>query len=1039
MSVKCPKCQVENPETKQFCGDCGTPLPSAKSPRPEVTETLQTPVKELTTGSTFAGRYQIIEELGKGGMGRVYKVLDNKIKEKVALKLIKPEVASDKETIERFNNELRLSRKVRHKNVCGMFDIGEAEGAHFITMEYVHGEDLKSMIRMSGSLSIGMVLSVGKQVCDGLAEAHSLGVIHRDLKPQNIMIDKGGNAKIMDFGIARSIRERGITGAGIMIGTPEYMSPEQIEAKDVDQGSDIYSLGVILYEMATSRVPFEGETALSIAVKHKTEIPKDPKSLNPNIPDDLKRLILRCLEKDKMKRYQSAAEVEAELDKIEKGIPTIERVVPEKKTVTSKQITVTLSRKKLFIPTVVIAFVAIAAVIWFAFLKKNAPLLPEQRRSIAVISFENQTGDKAYDYLSKMIPNLLITSLEQSGNFNVTTWERLYDLLKQVGKPDAEFIGRDLGFELCQKDAVEVIVLGSVNKAGNTFVTDAKIFEVATKKLLSTANSRGDNPDSILKNQVDDLSRQIARNAGPSQGKEAAQAKRIGELTTNSPEAYKCYLMGMEEVAKNRPSRPYFEKAVDLDPNFAMALSRLGGESLKKAMSLSKNVSEKERLYIEARYALDIEQDRLKSISILEQIAHKYPKEKSAYYALGISLAGQYKLPEAIAMYLKAVEIDPYYVMAWTMMGYAYFELNDNEKGLEAYKHAVSARPDYAQAHDSLAEGYLKVGRLDESIESYNKALQADPNYFPSMVYLSYVYALKEDFSQATRWIDNFLSVAAPEYKIRGYLLKAFYLFLLGSTEKSLSYIQMAADLAENIKSSIYRAYADWLRAWIYYSLGDFDRSQKDNDNSFSALIKASPNATILYKIGHRFLDGLIALEQKKSDLARSDLKEIESLSADSSITNWRWSQERARFESEWLRAIIALQESSLNEVIKILGDPETVGRVPDSGYVALYGWIRYNTPFQRDALARAYAERGDFNKAITEYERLIMFDPKSPSRVLIHPIYHYRLGKLYEQKGLKDEAKTQYQRFLDLWKDADAGQPEVENARKRLAGLQGK
>jgi len=221
-------------------------------------------VNELTTGSTFAGRYQIIEELGKGGMGRVYKVLDTKISEKIALKLIKPEVASDRETIERFSNELKLARKIRHKNVCGMFDIGEADGSHFITMEYVSGEDLKAMIRMSTGLTMGTVLSIGKQVCQGLAEAHSLGVVHRDLKPQNIMIDRGGNAKIMDFGIARSVREKGITGAGIMIGTPEYMSPEQTEAKDVDQRSDIYSLGIILYEMATGRVPLNSASTMTM-------------------------------------------------------------------------------------------------------------------------------------------------------------------------------------------------------------------------------------------------------------------------------------------------------------------------------------------------------------------------------------------------------------------------------------------------------------------------------------------------------------------------------------------------------------------------------------------------------------------------------------------------------------------------------------------------------------------------------------------------------------------------------------------------------
>ena len=213
MANKCPACHSVNPETSRFCAGCGTQLPPTHDPSPVLTITLQTPLRELTTGSTFAGRYQIIEELGKGGMGKVYKVFDTKIKEKVALKLIRPEIASDQDTIERFSNEIRLARRIGHRNVCRMFDIGEAEGAHFITMEYVHGEDLKSMIEMSGSLSLGMLLNVGKQVCDGLAEAHGLGVIHRDLKPQNIMIDKHGNAKIMDFGIARSVREKGITGA----------------------------------------------------------------------------------------------------------------------------------------------------------------------------------------------------------------------------------------------------------------------------------------------------------------------------------------------------------------------------------------------------------------------------------------------------------------------------------------------------------------------------------------------------------------------------------------------------------------------------------------------------------------------------------------------------------------------------------------------------------------------------------------------------------------------------------------------------------
>jgi len=362
--MKCPRCQNENPEGTRFCGRCGHELPGSGETVASATATFQTPGKGLERGTTFARRFEIIEEIGKGGMGTVYKAYDSKIREVVALKLLKPEIASDLEVIERFRNEIKLARQVSHRHVCRMYDLGEEWLSIYISMEYVAGEDLKKFIHRAGHLNEAKALDLAKQILEGLVEAHRLGVVHRDLKPQNIMIDRDGNAKIMDFGIARSLHTKGVTGTGVIIGTPEYMAPEQAEGRDVDHRADIYALGAILFEMVTGRVPFEGETPLSIVLKHRSEPPVDPQTINTQISEGMSRVILKCLEKNRESRYQSAAAVLEDLVQVEKGLPVARQATIRSKPLTTREITVKFSLKKALVPGLIVAGVVIAGSIY---------------------------------------------------------------------------------------------------------------------------------------------------------------------------------------------------------------------------------------------------------------------------------------------------------------------------------------------------------------------------------------------------------------------------------------------------------------------------------------------------------------------------------------------------------------------------------------------------------------------------------------------------------------------------------------------------
>lgn len=1050
MPITCPKCHFDNPDDTAYCGKCATPLPASKESPTSQTETIQTSIKELTAGSTFAGRYHIVEEIGKGGMGRVYRAIDKKLNEEVALKLIRPEIAGDEQTLERFRNELKIARKISHRHVARMYELLEEQGVHFITMEYVAGQDLRGLIRQTGQLTVRKAVSVASQVLEGLAEAHRLGIVHRDLKPSNIIVDREGSARVIDFGIARTAETKGQTGEGAIIGTPEYMAPEQVEGKSADRRADLYALGVILFEMVTGRPPFEGETPLSIAVKHKTDPPPDPRSLAPQIPDELDRVILRSLEKDRDKRYQTSEEFLAALAAVEVDVPTTERTTQTRRSATSKKITVELTPKKFVLPAVALtAILAAVVLLWHPWVSRKAASVPRVEHSVAVISFDNLTGDPQYDSLVRAVPNLMITKFEAMGLPLVMTWERLRDLLKQMGRDPETPVDKETGFEVCRREGIAVLITGEVTKAGNVFVTNLKALDAGTKISLASASSQGQGEESILLRQIDDLAARVYQKLGPTPpkaGDVSGEESSVADFTTSSIEAYNDFLKGRDLYDKGyfEEARQALLNAVETDPGFAVARLYLayvyGGlrsvklqeEAYEKAKALSGRATEKERFYIEASYAASIEKDREKMFRILRELTAKYPKEKRALVTLASYYLGKKMFPEALGELDKALALDPDYGRALELFAYLYMGMGEMEKATDYLKRYTAVNPDDANPYAALGDLYFHAGGLDEAIASYREALRIKPNYGVDE-WIAYIQAIKGEYREALGTIDGYFQKAPSRgLQARGQMWRAYFFHMVGRRDAAMKEADLAIESWRHINSygvSVIKM----LEAWFCYDRGEYDKGRQlmqeyvDFNESYDP-----PNVRLNESLIRNYL-ALLEAREGRIGPARKSLERAALLlsQARNDIPNWAALERSLNLIA---KAEIELADGRPEAAVTIM-EKEFALVCPDMSAPEL---MQHNMPLEQDVLARAYKRLGNLDKAIETYLKLLSFDPASPDRRIRIPVYHYRLGRLYEDKGLQDKAAEQYRVFVDLWKDADPGLPEVEDAKKRMSGLKG-
>jgi serine/threonine protein kinase/Tfp pilus assembly protein PilF len=802
MARKCPRCDSENTDTARFCSNCAAPLSDRYGAVP--TKTMETPSADLTTGSTFAGRYQIIEELGEGGMGKVYKVLDKETNEKVALKLIKPAIASDEKTIERFRNELSTARKISQKYVCRMYDLNREEGSYFITMEYVPGEDLKGFMRRSGQLAVGTAIRIVKQVCEGLTEAHRLGVVHRDLKPGNIMIDKEGNARIMDFGIARSLKRKGITGAGVMIGTPEYMSPEQVEGKEVDQRSDIYSVGIILFEMITSRLPFEGETALSTALKHKTQVPPSPSDFNSQVSGGLSQLVLKCLEKDPEQRFQSAEELLSELESFEQKLP-------------------------------------------LTGLQKTPSESLEPINSIAVLPFKDMSPQRDQDYFCDGLAEELISALTQVKGLKVAA--RTSSFFFKAKDEDVREIGKKLN--------VGSVLEGSVQKAGNRLRITAQLISVSNGYHLWS--ERFDRKfedifaiqDEISMAVVDKLKVELLE----------GEREKLTKRHTEDREAYQLYLKGRYHWNRRYPKDmvlavDYFQRAIDKDPTYALPLGGIADvfnmlaefgfippqeaylkskALLQKALEIDDSLSEiySSLALITYCYEWDLpaaERYALRSIKLNPQnafghstygeILGTWGRDKEAleeakrgveseplsslfhaFYAIILSVIGH--IEESREQLLRAHAMEPDQPMIYFFLGLLYLAKPAFPKRAIEYLQKA-ADIGVTSSFGYLGMAHAMVGQEEEALKFLAKIEKVEKESFLALPLRLLLY-----MKPGLRYFRSFKKKYCPAY------LKAFIYLGLNRQEEALNQFEISCQARDYLLPALYRVIEMYDLPWI--------------------------------------------------------------------------------------------------------------------------------------------------------------------------------------------------------------------------------